>query len=139
MVENPMVLHQEKYDAQMQPYLMARCDYCGELIEKHNTTVFDGNYRVCCECETQYLWDCAQQDNFDDFCLLRPVDYLVKWWFANLSDTEKVAVLWGSYTNRLLVDKMERGDRLVKDHQAYCEAHADEFLQYMREVLQCGE
>lgn len=114
---------------------MARCDYCNELLEEHNTTVFADGSRICCYCETRYLWDMAEQKDYDDFCLLRPVDYLVKWWFEGLSDTEKVAVLWGSYTNRLLVEKMERSDSLAKDHEAYCQDREDEFLQYMKEEL----
>lgn len=135
MIENPMVLNQHKYDAQMMDYPMACCDYCNELIEEHNTTVFADGSRICCDCEKHYLWDMAGQENYDNFCLIRPIDYLVKWWFANLSNTEKVAILWGAYTNREWLERVEQSSHLAKDHEAYCKDREDEFLRYMKEEL----
>lgn len=139
-IENPMVLDQEKYDAQMQPYETKRCDYCEELCPIDSITDYPDGSKICACCRKQYLLDNMEEKHFNDFILEHQQDYLLNWWFANLSEIEKIGILEEIYNRQMMLEKASGSTDLIEDRAAYCNASEDEFLYHVEwELMKHGK
>lgn len=132
MIENPMVLSQERADPQMQPYPTKRCYWCGELVESHHVRRY-GDLDICVDCDAQFLKDSADSEDFDGFVIANMKDYLLNWWWHSLSEFEKMMLLLKCYDQRACAEADHHKHGLAHDRADYCSEKEDEFLDYLRD------
>ena len=132
-IENPMVLHQDKYDPQMKPYPTLRCDYCGADVESHHVTEFEGQ-NICVYCETVFLKDSAEKTHFEGYTMEHWPEYL-RWWFGQLSDFEQMKLLGEAYSRQDYFERNGNQSGLADSRIDYCTENEEDFLQYVKEAL----
>lgn len=132
MIENPMVLMQERYDSQMQERGTTRCDYCEEAVENHWVKSY-GDLHICVDCEAQFLKDGAERHDFDGFVAVNQKDYLLNWWWNRLDDLDQLNILAEVYARRKWTEESFGTSYLASDRVEYCNDREDEFLDYLRE------
>ena len=131
-IENPMVLNQEQYDVQMQPYEQEYCNYCEEYVNKHHVKKF-GDLHICVDCEAKFLQECAGRMDFDDFVAKYRRDYLLDWWWGSLSDYEKEAILSDAYNELERLFTATGNSALADDRAAFCSSCEENFVDFLRE------
>lgn len=90
MLENGMVVNQERYDPQCKPYV---CDHCGE-IARHYTAFRSGDL-ICDDCLYEYVRQIGG-DYVEDF-VEDHMDEYVGQWFDGLEPNERLTAILTLY------------------------------------------
>ena len=127
-IENGMIGGAEKYDPQCQDVKMQRCTVCHKMWPQGDLTYYAGTGDwVCPDCRMQYLRE-QGADFVEGYIESHPADYYIGWWWAGLTESEKLRSVKKVYWETL--SKSMKIDPIIKDRVEFCEWE-DGFTDYV--------